>query len=535
MVTRTWIGAIAAMATVAALAGVAQGQPPPPRADGLNATFRGPSGPLPVRDRAKPCVAIQAAGSLYLVDIGPEATENLQLWRMPLADARAVFVTHLHSDHIGDLGEFNMQSWVAGRSAPLAVVGPAGTDRLAAGLHRAYGPDHQFRHAHHEHGDVKFPLAAGELRAQVVTLPAKADDHGVRSRQVWSRDGLVVTAIAVEHSPASPAFAYRFDYKGRSVVVSGDTIKWPPLAQAAKGADVLIHEAQNNDMTRNLAQGLKGLGQTIVGIITRFPLLTAAVVATGAAFTAYEMLGRRNIESLDDILKEHEANIRRLGDAYDEVKKHEKAYAQGDSAITVNFLNAQELKKAEDLARSQLQDAFDRIFRNLKLGGGFDTDTQVTNGTTTVGKIADALQKVTSVDMSKFNSDVSKIGTLNPDLAGTASELLNIFTALTKTVDAFPQLSGQVSDADVKFAELQQAISRIDSDSAQKALQDLLDKAKSGESGVGDVTSALQTLENTNLTLAGPIAALEDLFKKAVAAKNALNPQSQLPTLGTIP
>jgi len=261
MVTKSWIGAIAAMASVAASAGLAQAQTPPPPADGLKVTFCGTSGPLPVRDRAKPCVAIQAAGSLYLVDIGPEATENLQLWRMPLANTRAVFVTHLHSDHIGDLGEFNMQSWVAGRPAPLAVVGPAGTDGLAAGLNRAYGPDHQFRHAHHEHGDVKFPMAAGELRAQVVTLPAKADDRGVRSRQVWSQDGLVVTAIGVEHSPASPAFAYRFDYKGRSVVVSGDTIKWPPLAQAAKGADVLIHEAQNNDMTLNLAKGLKGLGQ----------------------------------------------------------------------------------------------------------------------------------------------------------------------------------------------------------------------------------------------------------------------------------
>jgi ribonuclease Z len=222
---------------------------------------------MPVRDRAKPCTAIQAGGALYLVDIGPEATENLQLWRMPMATARAVFVTHLHSDHIGDLGEFNMQTWVAGRPAPLVVVGPAGTDRLAAGFNLAYGADHDFRRAHHEHDGVALPLAAGLLKAQVVTLPAKPDARGVSSKVVWSQDGLTVTAIAVDHRPATPAFAYRFDYKGRSVVVSGDTARFPPLAQAAKGADVLIHEAQNNDMTRMLSAGLKAQGQPRMGSI----------------------------------------------------------------------------------------------------------------------------------------------------------------------------------------------------------------------------------------------------------------------------
>lgn len=59
---------------------------------------------------------------------------------------------------------------------------------------------------------------------------------------------MTITAIRVAHEPVSPAFGYRFDYKGRSVVISGDTIAWPPLGIAAKGADVLIHEAQSNAM-----------------------------------------------------------------------------------------------------------------------------------------------------------------------------------------------------------------------------------------------------------------------------------------------
>src|SRR4030095_10292978 len=73
--------------------------------EGLRVIFCGTSGPLPVAGRAKPCTAIQAGGSLYLVDAGPESTENLMMWRVPLASAKALFITHLHSDHIGEVGE----------------------------------------------------------------------------------------------------------------------------------------------------------------------------------------------------------------------------------------------------------------------------------------------------------------------------------------------------------------------------------------------------------------------------------------------
>ena len=279
------------VAAVMAMALPAQAQAPA-SADSLKVVMCGTSGPLPVRDRAKPCVAILAGGGLYLVDIGPEATKNLQLWRLPLATVKAVFITHLHSDHIGDLGEFNMQSWVAGRPAPLALVGPPGVDSLAQGLNLAYGPDHGFRHAHHEHGEVKLPLALGLLKAKVVVLPARPDAEGVRRAVAWTDGPLTVTAIAVHHDPATPAYAYRFDYRGRSVVISGDTVKWPALATAAKGADLLIHEAQNNDMTRTLSKALAGAGQgrmsSIMGDTTSYHTspVEAAEIARAAGVKA---------------------------------------------------------------------------------------------------------------------------------------------------------------------------------------------------------------------------------------------------------
>ncbi len=224
-------------------------------ADSLKVTICGSGGPLPIAGRAKPCTAIQAGGALYLVDIGSEAAENLQMWRMPLASAKAVFITHLHSDHIGDLGEFNMNSWVAGRPAPLMVVGPAGVDKLAAGFNTAYEADHGFRRAHHEHDGIKLPIAAGLLAAKVVNIPKP-----IGATLAYKDGDVTVTAIRVDHDPAAPAFGYRFDYRGRSVVISGDTRKWDPLAVAAKGADVLIHEAQLNAMTRQMSGGLKMIG-----------------------------------------------------------------------------------------------------------------------------------------------------------------------------------------------------------------------------------------------------------------------------------
>ena len=257
MLGKTILGALAGALALLATPVAAQmaAAPAPGAIDGLRVTFCGTSGPLPVVGRAKPCVAIQAGDKLYLVDAGPESTENLMLWRMPVADARALFVTHMHSDHIGDIGEFNLQSWVAGRAAPLTLVGPPGVEKLAAGFNQVYELDHGYRKAHHEHGAFKFSIEAGLLKARPVAIAKDA-----KTAVAWTDGPLTVTAIRVNHDPIKPAYGYRFDYKGRSVVVSGDTRKWPPLAEAAKGADVLIHEAQNDGMTKQLSSGLAMLG-----------------------------------------------------------------------------------------------------------------------------------------------------------------------------------------------------------------------------------------------------------------------------------
>jgi ribonuclease Z len=211
--------------------------------DGLKVFFCGTGGPLASSGRAQPCTAVQAGDALYLVDNGVGGWNTLRGMRAPVTSLKAILITHLHSDHIAGVGEAAEQSWINGRAEPLTVIGPDGVDNLANGFNLVYERDRVFRKAHHEHGDVKFPLDAVKIRSRIVKIP---DPDGTA---LALKDGeLTITAIRVAHDPVSPAFGYRFDYKGRSVVISGDTKAWPPLGVAAKGADVLIHEAQSNAM-----------------------------------------------------------------------------------------------------------------------------------------------------------------------------------------------------------------------------------------------------------------------------------------------
>lgn len=201
--------------------------------DALRVLVCGSSSPLASRSRARPCVAVIAGGRLYAVDVGPGSWNNMAMWRVPGERIGGVFLTHYHSDHIGELGEWNLQTWVAGRGDALAVYGPEGVERVVAGFNEAYGLDRVYRTAHH--GADFLPPERGELRA------ARLDAGG--SVELGE---LRVTAIEVNHEPIRPAVGYRFEWRGRSVVVSGDTAKSESLAAGARGADVLLHEAQAN-------------------------------------------------------------------------------------------------------------------------------------------------------------------------------------------------------------------------------------------------------------------------------------------------
>ncbi len=235
----------------------------------LQVVLCGTSSPLPLRRAAKACTLVAAGGKLFLVDIGPEATENLALWRIPTPKIETVFLTHFHSDHIGELGEVNMQGWAQGRTTPINVFGPEGLDKVVGGFNQAYALDHQYRNAHHARDRGLLPLAASEMVANPVALPEQSDENGVRSVVVYDQGGLKVTAIETDHAPVRPAFSYRFDYKGRSVVISGDTKKYAPLAIAARGADVFVSEGQAHHLQTLAANEAAKSGQKILSTVLK--------------------------------------------------------------------------------------------------------------------------------------------------------------------------------------------------------------------------------------------------------------------------
>jgi len=205
--------------------------------DGLHLTLCGAGSPLPDPNRSGPCVGVVAGQNLFVVDAGSGASRNLGRMGLPPGRVEAVFLTHFHSDHIDGLGELTLQRWAGGtQQSPLPLVGPSGVERIAEGFNRAYELDATYRVAHH--GEEIMPPQAQGLDAR----PFPAPEPG-KPVVVWEDDGVRITAFRVEHDPVEPAVGYRFDYGGRSLVITGDTIKSKEIERMSQGVDLLVHEA----------------------------------------------------------------------------------------------------------------------------------------------------------------------------------------------------------------------------------------------------------------------------------------------------
>jgi ribonuclease Z len=233
--------------------------------DALRIAICGSSAPLPSADRAKACVAVFAGGMFYIVDVGPESVENLMLWGIPMSSIGGVLLTHFHSDHIGDLGELNLQSWAGGRPTPLDVYGGPGVERVIEGFNNAYRLDQGYRTEHHT--ERVMPPATWPMVPHTIELLGAGTAAKDRTGVVLEKGGLRITAIEVNHAPISPAYAYRFDYNGRSVLITGDLKYHPPLLESARGVDVMVSEAIATSMTRALGKGAGAAGRASVAAI----------------------------------------------------------------------------------------------------------------------------------------------------------------------------------------------------------------------------------------------------------------------------
>lgn len=227
--------------------------------DALRVAIAGSSAPLPSASRAKACVVVFAGGKFWVVDSGPESTENLVLWGIPLSSVGGVLLTHFHSDHIGDLGELQLQTWAGGRQKPLDVYGGPGVESVVEGFNAAYRLDQGYRTEHH--GEEVMPSAAWGMIAHTVELEGAPTPAKDRTALVYDDGSLRITAIEVNHAPIEPAYAYRFDYKGRSAVVTGDLTYHRPIVASAMNADLLVSEAISRSMTESLETAAHTVGR----------------------------------------------------------------------------------------------------------------------------------------------------------------------------------------------------------------------------------------------------------------------------------
>jgi ribonuclease Z len=192
---------------------------------------------------------------IYVVDAGTGSSRVLSAMRVPQGKISAILLTHFHSDHIDGLGEMLLQRWVNGsHTSPTPIIGPPGVAPIVRGLNLAYGADHGYRVAHH--GEKTLPPGGAGAVARLFRLPD--DGEGV---VVVDDGGWKITAFRVDHSPVSPAVGYRFDYEGRSVVLSGDTVKSANVEKFAQGVDLLIHEALSPTLVDILTEGARRAGR----------------------------------------------------------------------------------------------------------------------------------------------------------------------------------------------------------------------------------------------------------------------------------
>jgi ribonuclease Z len=196
-------------------------------AQDIRVTLLGTGTPAPVMNRFGASILVEAGEQKFLFDAGRGALQRLTQIGVSWKDVNGVFLTHLHSDHVVGFPDLWLTGWlVAQRQSPLSVWGPRGTGKIMAHLTQAYEYDIAIRRAD-EHAS-----AAGALIV--------AED--IAEGFVYERNGVVITPFDVDHAPIEPAFGYRIDYRGRSVVLSGDTRFSENLIRRAEGADLLIHE-----------------------------------------------------------------------------------------------------------------------------------------------------------------------------------------------------------------------------------------------------------------------------------------------------
>jgi ribonuclease Z len=193
----------------------------------MQLTLLGTGCPQVDTGRYGPANLVRRGGKAFLVDCGSGVTQRLLAAGSGGAAIDALFLTHLHSDHLVDFFQLVISSWHQGRDRPQIVYGPKGTRRFVEATLAAWKPDLDQRIAHERRPSTK-----------ALEVEVREFEAGV----LLEEEGLRVAAVAVAHQPVRYAYGFVFEAEGTKLVLSGDTAYCPALIDAAQGADILVHE-----------------------------------------------------------------------------------------------------------------------------------------------------------------------------------------------------------------------------------------------------------------------------------------------------
>lgn len=201
----------------------------------IEVTLLGTGSPIPDPDRAGPSTLIRAGGQTFLVDCGRGVQQRLAAAGSAANLLTALLLTHLHSDHIADLGDVIITRWISTFTpdpAPFQIIGPPGTAEVVDAMLAAFGHDIGYRIAHHAD----------------LTAPPAIEVHEYTEGVGWDHDGVRILAAPTDHRPVAPTIGFRVEHGDASVVLAGDTVPCDTLDELAAGAGALVHTAIRHDL-----------------------------------------------------------------------------------------------------------------------------------------------------------------------------------------------------------------------------------------------------------------------------------------------
>jgi ribonuclease Z len=185
----------------------------------------GTGGPELSPQRSGYATLIEAGGQRLLFDAGRGVLQRIYESRIDPVSVAAVFLTHLHSDHIEGLPGVWITPWyLLGRTDALPIWGPEGTREMIAGMKAMYGHDIQNR--------------SNRWNRRADLEPAVQE---ISEGDIYLKDGVRVTAFPVSHGDGNPAFGYRISYRGKNVILSGDTTYSGNVVKYGRNAHLIVH------------------------------------------------------------------------------------------------------------------------------------------------------------------------------------------------------------------------------------------------------------------------------------------------------